>query len=104
MVRALFTKATGSVTAAAAILAVASFASRAVGVIRDRMLSGAFGAGPELDAYYAAFRLPDTIFNLFVLGAITAGFVPVFTKYIERGEEEASKLTSLLLSMLGVAL
>ena len=108
MVRRLFTRATGSVTAAAAILGIASLASRLVGVIRDRLLSGTFGAGTELDAYYAAFRAPDFIYNLFVLGAITAGFIPVFTKYLEKGEgkdgamnAEASDLASLLFSMLG---
>lgn len=111
MVRKLFTRATGSVTAAAAILGIASLASRLVGVIRDRLLSGTFGAGRELDAYYAAFRAPDLVYNLFVLGAITAGFIPVFTKYLEKGEgkdgalnDEASELASLLFSMLGIIL
>lgn len=110
MVRKLFMKATGSVTAAAAVLAVASLASRLAGIVRDRLLSGTFGAGRELDAYYAAFRAPDLVYNLFVLGAITAGFVPVFATYLEKGagkesmHEDASRLASLLLSMLGIIL
>lgn len=111
MVRKLFTKASGSVTAAAAVLGVASMASRFVGVLRDRLLSGTFGAGRELDAYYAAFRAPDLIYNLFVLGAITAGFIPVFTRYLAKkdvGEDamndEANELGSLLFTMLGAVL
>ncbi|HTM68441.1 MAG TPA: murein biosynthesis integral membrane protein MurJ [Candidatus Binatia bacterium] len=111
MVRKLLTKASGSVTAAAAVLGIASMASRFVGVLRDRLLSGTFGAGRELDAYYAAFRAPDLIYNLFVLGAVTAGFIPVFTRYLAKkdvGEEamneEASELGSLLFTMLGVIL
>ncbi|HTK04324.1 MAG TPA: murein biosynthesis integral membrane protein MurJ [Candidatus Eisenbacteria bacterium] len=111
MVRKLFTKATGSVTAAAAVLGIASLASRLVGVLRDRLLSGTFGAGRELDAYYAAFRAPDLVYNLFVLGAITAGFIPVFTRYLAKKDvgddgmnEEASELGSLLFTMLGAIL
>lgn len=98
---------TASVTFAAFLLGAASLVSRLAGVVRDRLLSGAFGAGPELDAYYAAFRAPDFIYNLFVLGAITAGFIPVFTKFLadgERGNEAANDLASSLLTLLGLVL
>jgi len=99
-----------TITSAAMLLAAASLLSRFVGILRDRMLSGTFGAGAELDAYYAAFRLPDLIYNLFVLGAITAGFIPVFTKYLAEDSKEeelgeaANTLASLLFTVLGVAL
>jgi len=97
-----------SIGGAAALLGIATLVSRAVGVIRDRLLSGNFGAGAELDAYYAAFRAPDFIYNILVFGAITAGFIPVFTKYgdAENGgiHPQASRLTSLLLTVLGTAL
>src|SRR5260221_10976841 len=74
----LFRRESESIRSAALLLGIATLASRLVGIIRDRLLSGTFGAGTELDAYYAAFRTPDFIYNLFVLGAITAGFIPVF--------------------------
>lgn len=73
-----------SIISAAAILAFASMASRFLGLIRDRMLAGRFGAGDSLDIYYAAFRIPDTVFNLLVFGALSAGFVPVFVHYWQR--------------------
>ncbi len=79
-------------SSAAAVLAVATLASRFAGIIRDRLLSGAFGAGTELDAYYAAFRTPDFIYNLFVLGAITAGFIPVFTAYLAKEDARVAPL------------
>ncbi len=63
---------------AALILATASVVSRLLGVLRDRLLAVTFGAGWELDAYYAAFRLPDTLYNLVILGALSAGFLPVY--------------------------
>lgn len=98
---------TRSVTSAAALLGAASLASRLVGIFRDRMLSGAFGAGPELDAYYAAFRAPDLLYNLLVLGAVSAGFIPVFTHYLNRdnGDKEGAwELASRLISVMGAGL
>lgn len=62
----------------AALIAAASLASRLLGVFRDRVLAGEFGAGNTLDVYYAAFRLPDLLYNLLIVGALTAGFIPVF--------------------------
>lgn len=67
-----------TITSAAIVLALASLASRFLGLLRDRLLAGHFGAGDTLDVYYAAFRIPDTVYNLLVLGALSAGFIPVF--------------------------
>ncbi|MBI3626999.1 hypothetical protein HY224_03060, partial [Candidatus Uhrbacteria bacterium] len=67
----------GSITSAALILGAASLASKILGLLRDRILAGQFGAGDILDAYYIAFRVPDFIYNLIFLGAISAGFIPI---------------------------
>ena len=69
---------------AAFVLGAASLVSRLLGLVRDRMLAGMFGAGDELDIYYAAFRIPDLIYSLLVVGAISAGFIPVFINYIQK--------------------
>lgn len=71
---------------AAFIIALAGIASRALGFFRDRLLASSFGAGDILDAYYAAFRLPDLIYSLLVLGALSAAFIPVFTELIAHDE------------------
>lgn len=60
------------------VLAVCSVLSRLAGVVRDRLLATTFGAGATLDAYYAAFKIPDLIFNTLVLGAIAAAFIPTY--------------------------
>lgn len=73
-----------TITAAAVIIAIAHLASRILGLVRDRILAGEFGAGESLDIYYAAFRVPDLVFNLIVMGALSAGFIPVFTSYMSR--------------------
>lgn len=71
-------KLNNSVTGGAIIIAVFSIISKILGLLRDRLLASGFGAGDILDAYYAAFRLPDLIFNTLVLGALSAAFIPVF--------------------------
>lgn len=93
-------KPTQSVAAAAFIISLAGIASRLLGLLRDRILAGQFGAGDTLDAYYAAFRVPDLIYNLMIVGALSAAFIPVFTELIaENKEEEAWKLSSGILTL-----
>lgn len=95
---------TQSVAAAAFIISLAGIASRILGLFRDRILAGQFGAGDTLDAYYAAFRIPDLIYNLVIVGALSAAFIPVFTQFItEKKEDDAWKLSSGVLSILLVA-
>jgi putative peptidoglycan lipid II flippase len=71
-----------TIASAAVILGAASLVSRFLGLVRDRILAGQFGAGNELDIYYAAFRIPDLVYSLLVFGAISAGFIPVFISYL----------------------
>ncbi|MBI4133321.1 murein biosynthesis integral membrane protein MurJ, partial [Candidatus Uhrbacteria bacterium] len=70
---------------------------------RDRILAGQFGAGEQLDIYYAAFRIPDFIYNLLILGALYAGFIPIFTEALTRGRrEDAWRVANGVLNLLGV--
>ena len=82
-----------SVASAALIITLAGLMSRILGLLRDRLLATSFGAGDVMDAYYAAFRIPDLIYNLIILGALSAAFIPVFTSLItQKKETEAWKL------------
>jgi putative peptidoglycan lipid II flippase len=101
-----------SVVASAMVIGTASMLSRFLGVYRDRLLSGTFGAGHELDAYYAAFRFPDFFYNLFVLGALSAGFIPVMSELLakERGSSPEApswlfvqRIVTVLSAIIGVA-
>jgi len=80
-----------TITAAAALVASFSVASRFLGVIRDHILAGSFGGGVELDMYYAAFRVPDFVYNLIVLGALSAGFIPIFSEMIKKSATSDNK-------------
>ncbi len=105
MIKRLLNGQTKTITSAAIIIGAASLASRFLGVIRDRILAGEFGAGNVLDAYYAAFRVPDLVFNLLVLGALSAGFIPIFTQYLQRGDKDkAWHLANQVLNVLLIAL
>lgn len=79
-----------SLGGAAFIIALSGVLSRVLGFVRDRLLASAFGAGDTLDAYYAAFRLPDFIYGLLVLGALSAAFVPVFTTLTTEHKTQAA--------------
>lgn len=116
MIRKLLTCKIDSITIAAGLVAVSSLVSRLLGIFRDRILAGEFGAGDTLDVYYAAFRIPDFIFNLIVLGAISAGFIPILTSLIKNNfakikglvsgkeNEDAWRFANNLLNILGLAL
>jgi putative peptidoglycan lipid II flippase len=102
----LFKTASTGVASAALVIGLLSIASRFLGILRDHILASTFGASQSLDIYYAAFRLPDLVFNLLVLGALSAGFIPVFTRLIGEGKERAVawRLASNILNTLSVGL
>jgi len=96
---------TNGLTAAAFVIGAASLTSRVIGVLRDRTLASVFGAGESLDVYYAAFRLPDLLYTLIILGALSAGFIPVFAEYLEtKSKREAMELAERTLSVIGVTM
>ncbi len=94
MVNRILNHKSKTIFSAAFILAAASLASRLLGLVRDRLLAGKFGAGDELDIYFAAFRLPDLIYNILIIGAISSAFIPVFAQYFKKDEAEAWHLTN----------
>lgn len=72
--------------------------SKVLGLIRDRLLVATFS--PDTVAlFFAAFRIPDLLFQLLVFGALSVAFIPVFTEYMERqGRNEAFKLAQSILN------
>lgn len=117
LLKNIFSKQINSITVAAALVALSSLASRLLGVVRDRVLAGEFGAGRELDIYFAAFKIPDLVYSLIVLGALSAGFIPIFTSLIKdfkcdkdsncdpsEKNKEAWALASNILNILFIAL
>ncbi len=76
----------------AVLLASLTFGSYLMGLVRDRIFARTFGAGPELDAYNAAFVLPELALDVLVAGGLVAPFVPIFTGL--RGESAEAAETA----------
>lgn len=93
---------------AALILMMGSVASRLLGVVREQVIAGLFGATAITDAFTAASRLPTTVYDLLIGGMISAALVPVFSDYVDGPRSELSRLvssvTNLLVAMLAVVL
>ncbi len=87
------------------IIGIFTVLSRVAGLVRERLLASMFGAGPVTDAYFAAFKIPDFIFTILVLGALSAAFIPVFIKVKEdEGEERAWRVAGSVLTILTLTL
>jgi len=88
-----------TVGSAALVLALMVLLSRVLGLIRDRLLASYF-APDLLGVYFAAFRIPNFIFELLVMGALTSAFIPVYSKYLTQGnKEEAQRVASGLINL-----
>lgn len=78
-------------------------ASRLLGLVREVVFTTMFGAGRELDAFIAAFRIPNLLRDLFAEGALSAAFVATFARTLERdGERAAWDLASRVVNLLAI--
>jgi putative peptidoglycan lipid II flippase len=85
---------------AAYILALFAFGSQMLALVRDRLLAHSFGAGAELDLYYAAFRVPDLLYVLFVSVLSVYVLLPFVTKArAEKGNTSAAEVLSQMFSV-----
>jgi putative peptidoglycan lipid II flippase len=75
----------------AILLAVLTFGGYAMGLVRDRIFARSFGAGTQLDAYNAAFVLPELALDVLVASGLTAPFVPIFLGQREDHGEGAAR-------------
>lgn len=76
---------------AAFLLAFSSFLSQLLALLRDRLLAFSFGAGGELDVYYAAFRIPDLVYVSIASFVSITVLIPFLVDRIEQGEMERAR-------------
>src|SRR3990170_4742479 len=74
-----------SVISAASVIMLMVVASRILGLVRQRVLAHFF-LPEELSLFFAAFRLPDLLFEVLVFGTFSSAFIPVFTKSLKKGD------------------
>ena len=84
---------------AAYVLALFALASQILAIVRDRLLANQFGAGSELDVYYAAFRIPDLLFVLFASVLSVYVLLPFVTKAKTESNEAAQAVLSQMFSL-----
>jgi putative peptidoglycan lipid II flippase len=84
-------------------VSIAVFFSRILGLVREQVLAGLFGAGTAMDAFVVAFRIPNLLRDLFAEGALSSAFVTVFTEYDQkRSREETWRLVNNVLAVLTI--
>lgn len=87
------------------VVSIAFFVSRILGWVRIAIISSQFGAGPELDAFFAAFRLPDLIYQLVAAGALSSALIPIVASLVTTNEHErAWRVVSTVLNLMLAAL
>ncbi|MFN7210449.1 MAG: murein biosynthesis integral membrane protein MurJ, partial [Aggregatilineales bacterium] len=72
------------------IIAFSFVLSGGLGLLRGIIIGGVFGASAALDAFYAAYRLPEMLFTLVAGGALGSAFIPVFSRYLTQGDSESA--------------
>ena len=91
----------GSSGSGASFVAAGIFASRIVGLLRERVIAYFFGVGPLADVWAVAFRAPNLLQNLLGEGTISAAFIPTYSRMIEDGRrEEAGRFAGAIFGLL----
>ena len=105
----LLEKESSSILSAATIIMGATLASALLGLVRTRLLIQFFYADPAVvDVFWAAFRLPDMIFQIIIVGALSSAFIPVFSRYLGNKDESnliaSSMINAVMLIMMILSL
>src|SRR5512143_2037330 len=82
----MLSKSTRRILISALIVGAGFLVSKITGFLDDRILVQTIGRSPELDAYYAAYNLPDLLFTLIAGGALAFAFIPIFTGFLTHAD------------------
>ena len=80
----------GRIFRAASLVMVLFVISRVLGLIREMVIAAQFGTSADMDAYLAAFRIPDFLFYVVAGGALASAFIPIFTGYLAHKDMPAA--------------
>jgi putative peptidoglycan lipid II flippase len=93
-----------SILSAAVIITLANIASSISGLIRERLLISSYfnteASQKAYEAFQVAFQVPDMLFQHIILGALSAAFIPIFTKYKKKSKKEAYKVSNSVMNIL----
>lgn len=89
--------------AAAALISTGILVSRLFGLVRQSLIAKYLGTGAAADAFNASFKIPNILQNLFGEGALSASFIPVYSKVLAEGDaEEAGRVAGAVAALLGL--
>lgn len=95
----------GRITRAAGVVGLMTLLSRITGLLRDILIGYLLGAHGAAGAFFVAFRIPNLLRRLTAEGALTAGFIPVFTDYLTRDtKEEAMEVARIVFTFVAIVL
>lgn len=97
MLKSFFNFQTKTIASASVILAASSLISGILGLFRDRLLAGRFGVANS-DIYFAAFRIPDLVYNILIAGGILVSFLPLFSEYFSKDKKRAWEMANYVLN------
>ena len=89
---------------AAVIIALGNVASRLLGIVREQVIAGLFGATGVTDAFVAASTVPTMVYDLLIGGAISAALIPVFSEYADDHPEDLNRVGSTVINLATLAL
>lgn len=84
-----------------ATMIIASFTllSRIAGFARDILLASRLGLSTDSDIYFTAFRIPDLVYNLLILGTLSVAFIPVFSEYYLKDKPRAFRIANSIMNI-----
>jgi putative peptidoglycan lipid II flippase len=77
-----------TILSGAMVIGIMLLASALLGLVKKRLYASIISPGPELDVFFASFRLPDLMFQLLIGGSLNAAFIPVFSHVISRHDRK----------------
>jgi putative peptidoglycan lipid II flippase len=98
MVKSALLKTQNTILSAASVLAIAGGISAILGLVKARVLTTYFGVSDELAIFYTADRIPNLIYSMLVIGALSTIFIPVFTYTFKNDRDQAWKTASSMIN------
>jgi len=93
------TRAQNTILSAAAIIAATSGINAVLGIVKSRLLSAYFGTSSDLTIFFTADKIPSLLYSLFVVGALSTVFIPIYTEARKESKEESQDIASVIITV-----
>ena len=93
------TRAQNTILSAAAIIALTSGINAILGIVKSRLLSAYFGTSSELTVFFTADKIPSLVYSLFVVGALSTVFIPIYTEARKESEKKSQDIASVIITV-----